>query len=86
MIYKDPIYVTSQFIHIIALRESENFKKCFASFNSDFVDVIYKTGKYLDKNIYSHCERREAITTLAIASFHFVPFAMTLCNSFCFTT
>ena len=49
MIYKDPIYVTSQltqnYIHIIALRESENFKKCFASFNSDFVDVIYKTGK-----------------------------------------
>jgi len=28
----------------------------------------------LDKNIYSHCEGREAITTLGIASFHFVPY------------
>ncbi|EKF00532.1 hypothetical protein FDUTEX481_08674 [Tolypothrix sp. PCC 7601] len=42
--------------------------------------MVIDNGKYLDKNIYSHCERSEAIPALAIASFRFAPFAMTLCN------
>jgi len=41
----------------------------------------------VNKNIYRHCERSEAIPALAMshtfqvnASFHFVPLAMTMCN------
>jgi len=52
------------------------FASQFASrFKLDyFNNYHYSHFKSLDKNIYSHYERREAITTLAITSFHFVPY------------